>query len=709
MDLEKKRFELSVAGRKLTIEVSRLADQANAAVLATYGETTVLATVVMGKSDRDTDFMPLVIDFEEKYYAVGKILGSQYVRREGRPSTEAILSGRIIDRAVRPLFNDRLRRDVQITATVLSYDEENDADFVALNAVSTALLISDIPWDGPIAGLALAKFGSEIVINPTVSDLRDRAAEKKFSSFIAGRNGEINMIELEGQESQEDEIIASYKEALVEIQKIIDFQKSIASAIGKPKATLVIKEADAELKKIVHDFLIENGRLDAAVYVAGKKDRESNLDAVLADLNAFLLEKGFDEKAIKEAAYIVDSETNDMVHENILSSGKRPDGRKLDEIRDLHAEVAFLPRVHGSAVFVRGNTQALAVVTLAAPGSEKVVETIEHEGKESFMLQYNFPGYSVGEAKSYRGPGRRDFGHGALAEKTVRAVMPSKDDFPYVVRVVSEIMSSNGSSSMATVCASCLALMDAGVPLKKPVAGIAMGLMTGENGKYKVLTDIQGPEDHHGDMDFKVAGTDSGVNAIQMDVKISGILPDILSEGLVQAKKARLEILGVMAKALPAPRPELPKNAPRISVIDIDPSRIGEIIGPGGKIINGIIGRTGVSIDIDDIGKVYVASKDGASMEAAIKEIKDILHEFAVGEIVEGRVVRILDFGAIVDIGGGNDGMVHVSEIKEGFVKNVSDVLNLGDFVRAKIVKIDGGKIGLSIKALAEKAPQKSE
>ncbi len=709
MDLEKKRFELPVAGRTLTIEVSRLAEQANAAVLATYGETAVLATVVMGKEDRDVDFMPLAVDFEEKYYAIGKILGSQYVRREGRPSTEAVLSGRVIDRAVRPLFDSRLRRDIQITATVLAYDEENDADFVALNAVSTALLISDIPWGGPIAGLAFAKFGNDIVINPTVSELASRAAEKKFASFIAGRNGEINMIELEGFESDEGEIIASYKEALTEIQKICDFQDSIAKAIGKSKDSSVIKEGDTSLKEVIHAFITEGNRLDTAVYVKGKKEREDNLDALFKELTAHLTGKGLDEKAIKEAAYLFDLEINDTVHANVLGLGKRPDGRKLDEIRDLHAEVAFLPRVHGSAVFVRGNTQALAVVTLAAPGSEKVVETIEHEGKESFMLNYNFPGYSVGEAKSYRGPGRRDFGHGALAEKAVRAVMPSRDDFPYVVRVVSEIMSSNGSSSMATVCASCLALMDAGVPLKKPVAGIAMGLMSGKPGEYKILTDIQGPEDHHGDMDFKVAGTESGVNAIQMDVKIGGVLPEVLHEGLTQAKKARLEILAAMAKALPTHRPELPKNAPRITVIDIDPARIGEIIGPGGKIINGIIGRTGVTIDIDDIGKVYVASKDNASMEAAIKEIKDILREFKVGEIVEGKIVRILEFGAIVDIGGGNDGMVHVSEIKEGFVKNVTDVLNIGDFVRAKIIKMDGGKIGLSIKALAEKTPEKSE
>ncbi len=710
MDLQRKKFQTEVAGRVLTLETSRLADQANAAVMATYEGTTVLATVVMSKENRDVDFMPLVVDFEEKYYAVGKILGSQYVRREGRPSTDAVLSGRIVDRAVRPLFDSRLRRDIQVTATVLTYDEENDPDFVALVAVSAALHISDIPWNGPIAGVALAKFGEEVVLNPVNSVLKARLAEKSFGSFVAGLNGKINMIELDGYEAKEEEIIASYEKALVEIEKINKLIQSMRAEVGKPKAEVALKVRDVELEKKVNEFVAP--KLDGAVYVKDKVERESNLSAVSKSLKEFLIGQSHDEASIKDAEAILDEAISALVHKNVIESGKRPDGRATDEIRELYAEVGTLPRVHGSAVFVRGNTQSLAVATLGAPGTEKIVETIRNiDGKERFMLNYNFPGYSVGEAKSYRGPGRRDIGHGALAEKAVRPVVPSMEEFPYVIRLVSEILGSNGSSSMATVCSSTLALMDAGVPIKKPVAGIAMGLMSDESGRYKILTDIQGPEDHHGDMDFKVAGTDAGVNAIQMDVKVEGVLPKVLLEGLHQAKEARLKILAVITGALAAPRPEISKYAPKVEIFHIDPEKIGEVIGPGGKKINAIIAKTNVTIEIEDDGKVFVAGTDHDKVEAAIAEIKGIVKEFQVGEIVEGTVVRIMEFGAIVDLGAGKDGMVHVSEIKEGFVKNVTDVLNIGDFVRAKIIKIDPGKgkISLSIKQLAAPSEAKEE
>ncbi len=701
MDLNKKIFETKVAGRPLKIEISRLAEQANAAVLATYGETSVLATIVMGKEDKDDDFMPLLVDYEEKYYAVGKILGSQYVRREGRPSEDAVLAGRLIDRAIRPLFDARIRRPIQVTATILSYDEENDPDFTALTAVSIALGISDIPWNGPIAGVSVAQFGNTISINPTESELIAKHADKRFLSFIAGLNGEVNMIELEGFEADESEIINAYAEAMKEIEKLLVFKRDIIAKIGKPKANIVFTEPTEELKSAVRTFL--SNKLESALFKQDKVARENALFDLKKEMIAYLLEKGLVEKDLSFTDGLLDAYANDIVHKEVLENNRRVDGRALDEVRELYAEVGLLPRTHGSSIFARGNTQALAIITLAPPGAEKTIESIERVGKQRFMLHYNFPGYSVGEAKSYRGPGRRDIGHGALAEKAVKSVIPTTDEFPYTIRAVSEILSSNGSSSMATVCSTILALMDAGVPIKKPVAGIAMGLMSSSSGKYKVLTDIQGPEDHYGDMDFKVAGTKEGVNAIQMDVKISGIPLNILLEGLLQAKKARTEILSVMTTTIAAPRPEVSKHAPQIVVIDIDPSRIGEVIGPGGKIINGIIARTGVSIDIDDIGKVFIAAKDKSSLEAGVKEVSSILKEFQVGEIIEGNIIRILDFGAIVDLGGGKDGMIHVSELKDGFVKNVTDVVNMGDFVRAKIVKISEGKIGLSIKQLKDK------
>ena len=701
MDLNRKIFETKVAGRSLKIEISRLAEQANAAVLATYGETSVFATVVMDKEDKDDDFMPLLVDYEEKYYAVGKILGSQYVRREGRPSDNAILSGRLIDRAIRPLFDARIRRPIQVTATVLSYDEENNPGFVALAAVSVALGISDIPWGGPIAGISIAKLGDSLSINPTESELTAKHTDKNFLSFVAGLNGEVNMIEFEGYEADETEIIAAYAEAMKEIEKLLVFERDIIAKVGKPKADIALVDPAAELKSAVFAFL--SGKLENALFKQDKIAREKALFDLKKEMIQSLLENGFAEKDLSFADGLLDAYANDIVHKEVLENNRRVDGRALDEVRELYAEVAVLPRTHGSSIFARGNTQSLATVTLATPGAEKTIESIERIGKQRFMLHYNFPGYSVGEARSYRGPGRRDIGHGALAEKAVKSVIPTTDEFPYAIRVVSEILSSNGSSSMSTVCSAILALMDAGVPIKKPVAGIAMGLMSSSDGKYKVLTDIQGPEDHYGDMDFKVAGTKEGVNTIQMDIKISGIPLNVLLEGLLQAKKARTEILAVMTKTISSPRLEVSKYAPQIVVLNIDPSRIGEVIGPGGKIINGIIARTGVSIDIDDIGKVFIAAKEKSALEAGIKEVRSILKEFQVGEIIEGSVIRVLEFGAIVDLGGGKDGMIHVSELKDGFVKNVTDVINVGDFVCAKIIKISEGKIGLSIKQLKEK------
>ena len=696
MELKRKSFETEIGGKILKLEVSRVAEQANAAVIGKYGDTTVLATVVLGSTDRDIDYMPLSVDYEERFYAVGKILGSRFLRREGRPSEEAILSGRLVDRAIRPLFDNRMRRDMQVVVTILSFDEEHDPDLVALNTASAAILSSNIPWNGPVGGVKVAKIDGKIIINPKLSEMAIGKVE--FETFVAGSRDKINMIELSGDDAKESEIMEAFKLASKEINKILDFQEKFQKEIGNKKADFHLNEPSADLKNAVNDFL--SGKLEKAIYVKDKTEREVNLEEVKEALKIYLAESeslGADKAIIN---HLFEEAVDLMVHKKILKENLRPDGRKLDEVRDLYGETNFLPRTHGSALFIRGNTQALGVVTLAAPGSEQLIETMEQSTKKRFMLHYNFPPYSVGETGRVGAPGRREIGHGALAEKAVRPLIPSKEDFPYTIRVVSEVLSSNGSSSMATVCASVMALMDAGVPIKKSAAGIAMGLMMDESGAYKVLTDIQGPEDHYGDMDLKVAGTRDGVNAIQMDVKIDGVSFEILEKSFEQAKQARHHILDYVDGVIKAPKAELSEYAPRVLTLNINPEKIGEVIGPGGKMINGIIARTGaITIDIEQTGLVYIAgSKESAA--AAFEEIKNIVKEFEIGEIVEGPIIKILDFGAIIDLGGGRDGMIHVSELKNGFVEKVTDVVKLGETVKAKVIKTDNGKIGLSIKQL---------
>lgn len=701
--LNRQQFTTEITGKKLILEVSNIAGQSNAAVLGIFGDTSVLVTVVMGKEDRSTDYFPLSVDYEERFYAAGKILGSRFVRREGRPSEGAVLSGRMIDRTLRPLFDSRMRRDVQIVITVLSYDEENDPDFISLLSASTALLISDIPWNGPVGGLRLIKTkDGDLMINPINSELTKKPAI--FESFIGGTEDKINMIELAGSDAKEDDIIDVFEKAQIEIKKLVEFQKAIKEKIGKPKAKILLKEIDSEVKNKALGFL--EGKLEPAIYVADKSEQQDNLSGLKTNLFDYLKQEGVLDFFGVE--HLFEEEIDGIVHKNILESEKRPDARKLDEVRPLYAEVGLFKRLHGSALFTRGNTQSLAVVTLAPPGAEQLIETMEITARRRFMLHYNFPPFSTGEVGRLGGTGRREIGHGALAGKAVQSLIPSQEEFPYTIRIVSEILSSNGSSSMATVCASSMALMDAGVPIKKAIAGIAMGLITEQiaisdkrQAKYKILTDIQGPEDHYGDMDCKVAGTKDGVNAVQMDVKIEGITPKILKEVLIQAKKARLEILKAMNKAIDKPRPQISSFAPIIMTLEINPEKIGEVIGPGGKIINKIIADTGVSaIDIEESGRVFVASADHEKALSAIRYIKSITREFHIGEIIEGEVIKILEFGAIVDLGGGKDGMIHVSELKQGFVEKVEDVVKIGDVVRAKIVKVENGRIGLSLKAL---------
>ena len=709
---ERKEFSVEVGGKKLTLEISPLAEQANAAVLAKYGETAVLATVVMSDRDSQSDYLPLKVDYEEKFYAAGKIIGSRYIRRESRPSDEAILAGRLVDRTIRPLFDHRTRRDIQVVLTVLSWDGENDPEFPGIIAASFALLISDIPWAGPTGGVRVVKIGSDFKINPNNSEIKDK--KPPIDAFVAGPAGKINMIETSGDDAQEEDLLTAFGIAQKEIDNLIEFQKKASQEIAKKKTEIKIAEANPELQKEVYEFL--GARLEEAMYPhlfrenkkplpTDKLLRQRRLGELRKELFAHLEEKyGKEGKTadISGAEAFFEKSADDLVHKNILEKDLRPDGRALDEVRALYAEVGLLPRTHGSALFVRGNTQSLAITTLAAPGQEQLIETMETIGKRRFLLHYNFPPFSVGEVKPLRGPGRREIGHGYLAYKAIEPLIPTQDEFPYTIRVVSEILSSNGSSSMATVCASSLSLMDAGVPIKKAGAGIAMGLMTDEEGAYKVLTDIQGPEDHYGDMDFKVAGTDSGVNAVQLDVKIGGLTSKMIKDTLAQAKKARLEILVAMKSAIAAPRAELSKYAPRIYRITIPKDKIGKLIGPGGKMINSLIEKYELaSIDIEEDGRVFVASDNAERADKAMAEINSLTREFRVGEIVEGNIIKIMDFGAIVDLGGGQDGMIHVSELKNGFVKTVTDAVKLGDFVRAKIIRVDtDGHIGLSIKQL---------
>ncbi len=699
MDLQRKQFKMEFAGKPLTLEVSQLAGQANAAVLGTYGETTVLATVVMSDKDKEGDYFPLMVNYEEKFYATGKILGSRFVRREGKSSDEAILSGRIIDRTIRPLFDQRMRRDVQLVVTVLSIDKENDPDFISLIASSAAIASSSIPWGGPVAGLKLVKIkGGELLINPKFSETANKEAD--FETFVAGTAKKINMIELGGNEAEENEVASAFAVAQKEIANLVAFQEKMVKEIGKEKEEVNLSEPSPEIKKLIKDFL--KGKLEKAAYNPDKTKMYQALGELKAALKEMLAEKKYPDSELSAVDALFDGEMDELLHEKILKEEKRPDGRKLNEVRDLYAEVGLLKRVHGSSLFVRGNTQSLSLTTLGAPGDQQLVETMEFSGKRRFMLHYNFPPYSVGEVRPMRGPGRREIGHGALAEKALRSLIPDQATFPYTIRLVSEILSSNGSSSMATVCAGSLSLMDAGVPIKRPAAGIAMGLILDKEGKeYKVLTDIQGPEDHHGDMDLKVAGTADGITAMQMDVKIQGLTVDMLEKSLAQAKEARLHILETMNKALPGPRQELSPFAPRILTLQIDPSQIGEVIGPGGKVINKIIEDTGVTtIDIEEDGKVFITAEDKDSAQKAYEQISLLVKEYRVGDIVEGNVVKILEFGAIVEFGGGKDGMIHVSELRDGFVKKVEDVVKVGDFVRAKIVKMENGKIGLSLKQL---------
>ena len=695
-----KTYSTKFADKPLFVEIGRLAGQANGSCRVQYGETTVLATATIAKEPKENaSYFPLSVDYEEKYYAAGKIKGSKWIKRETRPSDEAILTSRLIDRSLRPRFDQNIRNDIQVVAMVLSFDGVNDPDIPALFGASLALMISDIPFDGPIAAARVGRINGKLIINPTYEERQ----QSDFDIVVAGMENKINMIEAGAKVVPEEDIVKASMYALDELQELIKLQKKIAKELAPSKKELGGPARDEALAKIVRDLV--SPKLEKVLYTPHKHEYVEGLDRIEGELDEFLKAEFASspdtDKKLAEAKLVFEEEINRIVHKNILESEKRPDGRKIDELREITAEVGLLPHSHGTGLFNRGTTQALTSLTLAAPGMEQWIETMEIElTKKRFMHHYVFPPFCVGETGRMGGSGRREIGHGALAERALEPLIPSKDDFPYTIRLVSEILSSNGSSSMASVCGSSLALMDGGVPVKAPAAGIAMGLMFDEKGdKYKILTDIQGPEDHHGDMDLKVAGTKDGVTAMQMDVKIEGINEKILKEVLAQAKKARFEILEVMTKAIPAPRKELSPYAPRVQIIKINPEKIGALIGPQGKNINEIIEQTGATIDIEDDGSLFITSDKPESMEKAIALIRNSTYEAKPGDEFDGKVSRLLDFGAMVEYMPGKEGLVHVSEISKERINRPSDVLKIGQVVHVRVKNIDDyGRINLTMK-----------
>ena len=688
-------FKLKLGDRELIVQVSDLAEQANGSVLVRYGDTLILATCVMGREEKEKDYFPLTVEYEERFYAAGKIMGSRFIRRESRPPDEAITTARLIDRAIRPLFPDNFSREIQVVITCLSWDRENDPDILGLLGASLALSLSDIPWSGPVAALRVGRIGEKFILNPTYEQREAGDLDLVFSGIESKEDILTNMIEGEAQEISEETILKTYQFAKPELKKIIDFQNQIIKKEGREKILVAQPLPDLELEREIKKFL--GNRLEEALFRTKKKERMEEVNILREELVLFLTENY--PKKIKLARNFFEKEIKKLIRQNILQKEKRPDGRKLNELRTIHCYAGLLPRTHGSGVFCRGQTKTLSILTLGTPGDVKLLEGMEQVGKKRFMHHYNFPPYSTGEIKPMRGPGRREIGHGMLAEKALLPLIPSFDDFPYTIRIVSEILSSNGSTSMASVSSAILALMDAGVPIKEPAAGISIGLMTDEKGNYRLLTDIQGPEDHYGEMDFKIAGTKKGIIALQMDIKILGINEEILRNALDLAKKSRLQILEETTKVLPGPRAQLSPFAPRILTLQINPEKIREVIGPGGKIINAIIEECDVSIDIEDNGKVFVTADKEEAAKKAIAWIKNITREVKIGEIFQGKVKRILDFGAFVEILPGQEGLIHISQLAPWRVGRVEEVVKIGDVVPVKVINIDEqGRINLSLK-----------
>lgn len=689
--------EILLGGRKLSIETGKLAKQANGAVVIQYEDTIVLATAVASKKPLEgIDFFPLTVEYREKAYAAGKIPGG-FIKREGRPSDNEILSARIIDRPLRPLFPDNFKNEVQIMVFVLSADRENDPDVLGVIGASAALGISDVPFQGPVAAVRVGRIQGELIVNPTYAEIED----SDIDLIIAGTEDSIVMVEGESKEISEDDMIAALEFGRQHIKEIAALQNELVAECAKPKMEILFEEPEENLLKEIHK--VAEPRLQEIITIQEKSERSTLLMELIDELQTSF-EEQYPESVlrIKEEVEKIQQE---FVRKMILEENKRLDGRKPDDIRPITCEVGLLPRTHGSALFTRGQTQALAVTTLGTKMDEQKMDELEGEFSKSYMLHYNFPPFSVGEVRPVRGPGRREIGHGNLAERAIKNIIPSDAIFPYTIRIVSDILESNGSSSMATVCAGSLSLMDAGVPIKEAVAGIAMGMVK-EGDRYVILSDILGDEDHLGDMDFKVAGTKNGINAFQMDIKIKGISLDILREALAQANQGRLHILEIMNQTIEKPRAELSSYAPRILTFKVDVEFIGLIIGPGGKTIRDIIDKTDVAIDISDEGVVTIASVDPENGLHAKEMIENIIRQPEVGMVYTGKVKRITNYGAFVEILPGKEGLLHISQIEHSRINRVEDVLKVGDEVQVKLIKIDEqGKLDLSRKALLERDP----
>lgn len=703
--MAKQTFEMTFEGRPLVVEVGQVAKQANGAVVVRYGDTTVLSVAVMSKKMATANFFPLQVNYEEKMYAAGKFPGG-FSKREGRPSTDATLTARLIDRPIRPMFAEGFRNEVQVINTVLSYDENASAPMAAMFGSSLALSISDIPFNGPIAGVQVAYAAEDFIINPSASDKE----VSHLDLIVAGTKEAINMVEAGAQELSEDIMLQALLKGHEAIQELVDFQNYIVAAVGKEKAEVELFQVDADLKAEIEAVYYD--QLAKAVQVEEKLVREAATKAVKEEVLASYQERFAEdedkETILRDVVEILEQMEHAEVRRLITEDKIRPDGRRVDEIRPLDAEIDFLPNVHGSGLFTRGQTQALSVLTLAPMSDTQLVDGLDPEYKKRFLHHYNFPQYSVGETGRYGAPGRREIGHGALGERALAQVLPSVEEFPYAIRLVAEVLESNGSSSQASICAGTLALMAGGVPIKAPVAGIAMGLIS-DGTNYTVLTDIQGLEDHFGDMDFKVAGTRLGITALQMDIKISGITPAILEEALAQAKVARFEILDVIESAIAEPRSELAPTAPKIDSIEIPVDKIKVVIGKGGETIDKIIAETGVTIDIDEEGLVQIFSSDQDAIDRAKTIISDLVREAKVGEVYTVPVVRIEKFGAFVHLFNKTDALVHISELAWKHTEHVEDVVKVGDMVTVKIIKIDEkGRVDASIKTLLPK-PEKNE
>ena len=689
-----KCFRMELAGRPLIVETGKMAKQASGAVLVRYGETVVLVTSTASKEAREgMDFFPLTVDYEEKMYAVGKMPGG-FLRREGRPGNSAILNARLIDRPIRPLFDKRCRNDIHVMATVLSVDYDNAPELCGMLGASASLGISDIPWDGPIAGVRVGRVDGKFVINPTQEQLK----VSTLNITVAGSETAILMVEGGAQEAPEEDVLDAIMFGHETIKELVAFQKKIIEEVGKPKRTLIFPEIPEEIKTAIYAYA--ERPLKEAIFNPDKLTREAHMEEVRKEAEAHFKEI-YPENG-SDIAECLNHLTKEIVRHMISVDKIRPDGRALDEIRPISCEVGLLPRVHGSALFTRGQTQALTITTLAPMSETQIIDDLTQETEKRYIHQYNFPSYSVGETKSSRGPGRREIGHGALAERALIPVIPTVEEFPYAIRVVSEILESNGSSSQASVCGSTMSLMNAGVPIKAPVAGIAMGLVN-EGEHFTVLTDIQGMEDALGDMDFKVAGTAKGITAIQMDIKIHGLSREILLAALQQAQKGRMFILGKMAECIDKPAEHLSPYAPKIITLTIPVDRIRDVIGSGGKIINKIISETGVKMDVEEDGHVYIATPDEEAAQRAKKWVEELTHEVQVGETYLGKVTRLMKFGVFVEILPGKEGMVHVSQLATRRVEKPEDVVHEGDEIMVKVTEIDDkGRINLSRKALLQ-------